>query len=58
MLFCSDFRKKRVTFCNKVLVYLIPDRQIMIEYGMIDLLWWSDKDYFNFKKNVISENYN
>ncbi len=55
MLFCNNSKiiKKRVTFSNIVSVYLIPDRQIMIEHNMIDKLWWSMKDYIDFRKNAM-----
>jgi hypothetical protein len=55
MLFCNNSNKKKVTFSNIVYVYLIPDRQIMFENNMIDLLWWSMKDYVNFRENIINE---
>lgn len=54
MLFCTNSKiKKKVSFSNIVLVCLIPDRQQMSEHGVIDLLWWSIKDYIDFRKNVI-----
>lgn len=52
MLFCNNSNKKKVTFSNIVYIYLIPDRQIMFENNMIDLLWWFMKDYVNFRKNL------
>jgi hypothetical protein len=55
MLFCTNSRiKKKVSFSNIVLVCLIPDRQQIIEHGIFDLLWWSIKDYVDFRKNVIN----
>ena len=56
MLFCNIFNKKKVTFSNIVTVCLIPNRQIMIDYGIKDLLWWSEKDYIDFKKSLINKN--
>lgn len=52
MLFCNNSNKKKVTFSNIVLVCLIPDRQIMFENNMMELLWWSMKDYIDFRKNL------
>jgi hypothetical protein len=52
MLFCNNPNKKKVTFSNIVLVCLIPDRYIMFENNMIESLWWSMKDYIDFRKNV------
>ena len=53
MLFCNNSNKKKITFSNIVLVCLIPDRHIMFEHNMIELLWWSMKDYVDFRKNVM-----
>ena len=52
MLFCNNPNKKKVTFSNIVLVCLIPDRCMMFENNMIESLWWSMKDYIDFRKNV------
>lgn len=56
MLFCNNPNKKKVTFSNIVLVCLIPDRCMMFENNMIESLWWSMKDYIDFRKNVRNEN--
>ena len=56
MLFCNNSNKKKITFSNIVLVCLIPDRHIMFEHNMIELLWWSMKDYVDFRKNLTNEN--
>jgi len=55
MLFCSNSKiKKKVSFSNIVLVCLIPDREQMSECGIIESLWWSIKDYIDFRKNIIN----
>ena len=55
MLFCSNSKiKKKVSFSNIVLVCLIPDRHQMNEHGIIESLWWSIKDYMDFRRNIIS----
>lgn len=55
MLFCTNSRiKKKVSFSNIVMVCLIPDRHQIIENGIFDLLWWSIKDYVDFRKNMIN----
>ena len=54
MLFCSNTKiKKKVSFSNIVLVCLIPYREQMSEHGIIESLWWSIKDYIDFRKNMI-----
>ncbi len=55
MLFCTNSKiKKKVSFSNIVMVCLIPDRNQIIENGIFDLLWWSIKDYVDFRKNMIN----
>ena len=48
-------KEKKVSINNRVSVVLIPDINEYINANLKDEIWWSDKDYLLFRKNLIND---
>jgi len=47
--------KKTVTFSSVVYLRLIPTRREIVEENLFDELWWSEKDFIQFRIETFDE---
>ena len=47
--------KKSVSFSNMVRVWMIPSRKELLDVNILQELWWSDKDFAQFRRECFDE---